>query len=260
MAEHEPDGVQEAFTASARVAITAGGLMAERIARQREQAMRDAQAVSEQATRELQSRLDAERGAARAALQPLSRDEWWERATPEQIGEAWETAQAWRHEDPAAERAAVRVRDEMRTRYAIDVDSLDADPGAVQDALDRRERALALSREAREKAARDEATAGGLLITADRADRLEDRGPAAADRDGADALYDSADRRRELAERLSDIADDETVEAVVLADTNQARPPEEAVASAPSRAPAARRSRGKTGPARSGPRRSDRGR
>jgi colicin import membrane protein len=262
MPEHEPDGINEVFASSARVAITAGGLMAERIVRQREQAHRDAQAQSQQATRELQARLDGERRAAAAALRPVGRDEWWDRASPEEIGVAWETASAWRNVDADAQRTANRVRDELRRRYAIDVDSLDADPTSVQDALERRERALRLASQARESARVDDAVAAPLLVAAGRADRQED-----ADRDvdpedyaRTDVLYDSAERRRRLAAELEGVADEETIEARVVADTNQALPAKEAVSSTPRRTPAARRSRGKGSQTRSPVRRSERGR
>ena len=126
----EPDGINETFESTARVAMTAAGLLAERIARARQQAQHDAQAASEQQARELQTRLDAERGAARASLAPVQRDEWWDNASAEDIGDAWQTANAWRDVDPDADRATGRIRDELRGRYAIDVDSLDANPEA----------------------------------------------------------------------------------------------------------------------------------
>ena len=263
----EPDGINEAFASSTRVALTAGGLVAERMIRAREQALRDAQAHSEQHARELQARLDSERAAARAALRPVSSDRWWAEATPEQIGVAWETANAWRDSDGDAARTVQHMRDELRGRYAIDPDSLDADPGAVQDALERRERALRLSADAHQQARADEAIAAPLMMSAAAADRDRDRddqaargGDTRADEARAEALYDSAERRRELAAELDGVADDETVEARVIADTSQARPAEDAAASAPSRAPRARRSRGKGSPVRTPARRPDRGR
>ena len=71
----EPDGINETFESTTRVAMQAAGLLAERIARARQQAQHDAQAASEQQARELQTRLDAARGVrtriarARAARQ-----------------------------------------------------------------------------------------------------------------------------------------------------------------------------------------------
>jgi hypothetical protein len=224
--------------------------------RQREQAHRDAQAASQQAAREMQTRMDAERAAARASLRTVQLAEWWDRAGPEEIGVAWETANAWRDIDTDAQHTADRMRDELRRRYAIDVDSLDANPAAVQDALERRERALRLATQARESARVDEAVAAPLMVAAGLADTGQDRDESAR----ADALYDSAERRREMAADLEGVADAETIDARMVADTNQALPAEEAVTSAPKRAPAARRSCGKVGQVRGPARRSDRGR
>ena len=258
MSEEEADGVNEAMLASTRVALTAGGLVAERAMRAREQARREAEAVSRQETRELEGRLDAERAAARASLAPVRDGEWWDRARPDDIGLAWETANAWKDIDPDANRTVGHMRDELRRRYAIDTASLDADPAAVQAALERRERALRLATEAREQARGEEALAVPLMVSANTADREQDRGRD--DRFEGEELYDSADRRRDLAESLDGVADAETIEARVIADANQARPAEDAVARAPTRARAARRSRGKGGPVRSPARRSERGR
>ena len=176
----EPDGVNEALHASTRVALTVGGLVAERMMRAREQAHREAEAASQQEARELANRLDAERAAARAQLAPVAQDDWWDRAGPHDIGLAWETAKAWEHADPDASRTVDHMRDELRRRYAIDTDSLDADPAAVQDALERRERALRLAAEAREQARVDDAIAVPLMVGANAADREQDR-----DRGGA---------------------------------------------------------------------------
>lgn len=57
----ETDGIDEALEATLRVGLTVAGRVAERIARERQQQMRDAQAASEQEARELQSRLEAQR-------------------------------------------------------------------------------------------------------------------------------------------------------------------------------------------------------
>lgn len=265
MAEHDPDGVNEAFQASARVAITAGGLIAERMVRAREQALRDAQAQGEQHARELQARTDAERAGARASLAPVSREDWWDRAGAEDIGVAWETANAWSDVDRDASASVEHMRDQLRGRYAIDPDSLGADPGAVQDAVERRERALRLSAQTREQARLEQAAAAPLLVSAAVADRDQEREQNERNRDRADeeratALYDSADSRHDVANDLDGIVDDETIEARVVADSGQARPAADAVASSPTRTPAARRARGKGSQVRSPARRPDRGR
>ena len=96
--------------------------------RAREQAMRDAQAHSEQRARELQERMNSERAVARQSLARVGRDEWWDRAGAEEIGVAWETANAWRDVDRDAAHTVEQMRDQLRGRYGIDPDSLDVAP------------------------------------------------------------------------------------------------------------------------------------
>lgn len=141
MAE-ETDGIEEAFGGQLRVLVTAAGQVGERLARAREEALRNAQARSEQEYRELQSRIEAERRAARVEMANVHRSDWWDRATPEQIGRTYQLARAWSQEDPEAMRTEQRVRDELRARYGID--AAGADPEAVRQRirleLDRAER------------------------------------------------------------------------------------------------------------------------
>src|SRR3954453_2199771 len=116
----EPDGINEALAGALRISLTAAAHAAERLARSREQAARDARAAGEHEAHELQARLGAERAAARAALAPVAREAWWQRAGVDEIARAWETAQAWRDQDPDARQAAERIHEQLRDRYGID--------------------------------------------------------------------------------------------------------------------------------------------
>jgi len=146
MAE-DSDGIEEAFEGQVRVLLTAAGQVGERIARAREDALRRAQAQSEQQARELRSRFEAEHRTARVELGNVYRADWWDRATPEQIGRAYEVARAWSHEDPEAVRAEQRIVDELRTRFGME-------PGQLQAQIDETRRAQAQD-VAREAAARE---------------------------------------------------------------------------------------------------------
>lgn len=66
----------------------------------------------------------------------------------------------------------------------------------------------------------------------------------------AHAAYDSAERRQELAASLDHIGNRAAVDARVRADVSQGRPATDATASAPGRAPKARKTRGNGQPAR----------
>ena len=169
MAE-ETDGIEEAFEGQLRVLVTAAGQVGERLARAREEALRAAQARSEQEHRELQSRIEAERRAARVEMANVHRSDWWDRATPEQIGRTYQVARAWSQEDPEAVRAEQRVRDEVRARYGIEVNDAGADPEAVRQRirleLDRAERDRAGGDAERGRSAAEHAEAQRLLAQA----------------------------------------------------------------------------------------------
>ncbi|MFS0703270.1 hypothetical protein AB6N23_01985 [Cellulomonas sp. 179-A 9B4 NHS] len=271
MAE-ETDGIEEAFEGQLRVLVTAAAQVGERIVRAREEAQRRAQATSEQEARELGSRLAAEQRAARAELGNVYRSDWWDRATPEQIGHTYQVARAWSQEDPEAVRAESRMRDELRTRYGVDVNQTHADPAAVRAAVERAEHDRAQADADRVRAAADSAEAARLVQQADREDARAEQARAAAEhepdpdqraRATADAdqretsaggareegrsPYDSAERRSATASELEAKGiDRELVASRMHADVAQAKPAGEAVKGAPAVAGAkARKGRGR---------------
>jgi len=254
MAE-ETDGIEEAFECQMRVLITAAGQAGERIARAREESLRRSQAASEQEARELTSRLTAEQRAARAELAGVHRAEWWDRATPEEVGRTYQVARAWSREDPEAARAVDRMRDELRSRYDVDVERSGADPVIVQAAMQSAERDRAQGDAERSRAAAEKAEALSLLEQAaqeeERAERARtaaeheadpaDRARAVAEAEqreaivaGAQAdnqtLYDSAERRSATASDLEarGIGGD-VIATRVRADVSQAKPATEAI-------------------------------
>lgn len=254
MAE-ETDGIEEAFEGQIRVLVTAAGQVGERIARAREEALRNAQAHSEQEARELRSRLEAEHRAARAELGNVYRAEWWDRATPAQIGHTYQVARAWSQEDPEAVRAEQRMRDELRTRYGVDVDNNNADPAAVRAAVERAEQERGQADAERNRAAAESAEAQRLLQEADREERRavearaaavhepdpDERARAAAEAEQREAaadraredgrtMYDSTERRDVTARSLEAKGIDRQVVATRMrADVSQAKPATEAV-------------------------------
>ena len=118
----EPDGVIEEAGGQMRVALMAAAQMAEKFSRLREELNRRAQAQTEQHTRELRARKDAERNAARAELAPTERVEWWKTATVKDVADKYQTAHAWEDDDKDIARLAQHMRDEIRDRYDVDVD------------------------------------------------------------------------------------------------------------------------------------------
>lgn len=269
----ETDGIEEAFEGQLRVLVTAAGQIAERFARAREEASRKAQAVSEQAAREMQDRFEAERKTAQLEVTRVHDPAWWDRATPEQMAHTYQVARAWTKDDPEAARAEQTMRTEFRSRYNLDVEKTDADPAAVNAAVQKAERDRADADAERHRAAAEATEAQLLLHQADQEDRRADEArlsaehehdpetraqrlaeaEAAGDRstvirgDGLTA-YDSAERREGTARDLESRGiDGQTVETRMRADVSQAKPATEAVRSVGAKTPKARKGRGGRG-------------
>ena len=269
MAE-ETDGIEEAFEGQLRVLVTAAGQIAERFARAREEASRQAQAVSEQAAREMQDRFEAERKTAQLEVSRVHSPEWWDRATPEQMAHTYQVARAWTKDDPEAARAEQTMRNEFRSRYNLDVEKTDADPAAVNAAVQKAERDRADADAERHRAAAEATEAQLLLTQADQEDRRADEARLSAEhqsdpetraqrlaeaesagdrstaiREDGRSAYDSAERRDGTARDLESRGiDGQTVATRMRADVSQAKPATEAVTGAKSKAPKARKSRG----------------
>lgn len=253
----ESDGVEESFEGLVRVAVTAGARFGENMARLREQMARDAEARSLQQSRELQTRLAAERQAAVSELRNVQRGDWWDNAKPEDIGRTYATAKAWEGQEPEAASARERMESELRTRYGVDVNNLDADPAQVQAHLARMEaeRIEGLAAEERHKESQERAEAENLLREGDQLDSAAERSGAAAtfepdpaereqaaaeaetfreraseSRDESSQTYDSAERRSETAASLEGQGFAErSVEARKIADVSQGKPATEAL-------------------------------
>lgn len=109
----ESDGVNEIFDDGLRQALTIAAQLAERIARARQQSLMEQRAVSEKAGADAAARYAAEQAAARVALSPVLEDRWWNSASPEQIGAAYETALVWRDQDPDIENTSRYIEDRL---------------------------------------------------------------------------------------------------------------------------------------------------
>ncbi|POH64921.1 hypothetical protein C3B59_09375 [Cryobacterium zongtaii] len=267
MAE-ESDGIGDAFDGQMRVALTVATQMAERFARLREELARNAQARTEQQTKELQVRFDAERNAARASLAPVQQKEWWNTAGVDDIATAYETADAWRTVDPDIARTSDHMREELRGRYGIDVNNLDADPTAVREALNLAQQDRSTAAESRGESGKDYAESALLLTAADQLDRkAEERdrqrgraehsneelaeglsrgeltGKADVTRDNAAHTYDSAERRGVFAAEMERLGMDPDLQKLrLVADRENGAHPDAAVATRPGKQAKARTS------------------
>ena len=223
----EADGMEDAVDGAMRTGLMVAARIGEQLARMREQDQRTITAAEEQRARQLQERLDAQRAAARAQLAPVGRDDWWDKSTPEMIERVHETATAWKAYDPIAAQASEKIRDQVQSRYGIDVNSTGADEASVSEALARAQKArleVEIERTKSSAARTDEVVAGAAVAGANRQDRENRSEPA----------WDSAERRQELAASLEGRGDREAVNSRLLADKHQGASATAAVAQKPS--------------------------
>lgn len=225
-----------------RTLIAAAGRMGENIARMREEAARRAEAHSTQRAREVQAQFEQERAVARTQLLPTREPAWWDRTRPEDVAHAYETAAAWKNTDPDLAQAHAHMGDELRERYGIDVNDVQADPRRVAEILNQRPALIDSPEHAgsREQGRRE---ANQLLRAADEHDRTAEtaRLNAAATRNHEEcagnedhaegvAVWDSADRRDAHARTMAEQGVDAiAVQAQYGADISNANHPRSAV-------------------------------
>lgn len=225
--------------------MTAAGQVGEQIARGREEALRRAQAQSEQEARELQSRLAAEQRAARAELANVHSSDWWDRATPEVIGRTYQVARAWTQEDPEAVRAAVERAEQERAQA-------DAERTRAASENAEAQRLVAQANQEDQRTAEARAAAEYEPDPDERARALAEaeQREAVADRAREDGrtMYDSSERREGTARDLESRGiSEETVATRMRADVSQAKPATEAVKADRGKSPKARKTRGSRG-------------
>ena len=173
----ESDGIDDVLDGGMRQSLLIASRIAETLARRRQELQRQREQQDAQAAHEAQAQLAAQRSAARAALSPIEKDQWWGKAQPNDIASAHAVAEAWKDHDPAALAAAERIRQEVLTRYGIDTRDVGSDTAYLESGIETitaervRQEALALSQEEARKAAAEQEKAMQLLAAA-RAEEL----------------------------------------------------------------------------------------
>ncbi|GGH99466.1 hypothetical protein ACFFGR_15075 [Arthrobacter liuii] len=168
----DSDGMDDLVDGGLRQSLMIGSRIAETLARRRQESQRQEEHAATQAAYEANARLTAERSAARAALAPVNKDQWWDKAQPRDIATAYTTAEAWKNHDPAALAAAEKIRQEVLNRYGIDTrdaatNAASLEAGIQNAATDStRQDALARSQEETRAAAAEHEKAMSLLAAA----------------------------------------------------------------------------------------------
>jgi len=168
----DSDGMDDLVDGGLRQSLMIGSRIAETLARRRQESQRQEEHAATQAAYEAHARLTAERSAARAALAPVTKDQWWNKAQPRDIATAYTTAEAWKNHDPAALAAAEKIRHEVLNRYGIDTRAVTTNSVSLEAGIENaatestRQDALALSQEETRAAAAEHGKAMSLLAAA----------------------------------------------------------------------------------------------
>jgi len=168
----DSDGMDDVVDGGLRQSLMIASRIAETLARQRQEAQRQQEHVDSQAAHEAAARLAAERSAAHAALAPVEKDQWWDKAQASDIATAHAVAEGWKDHDPTALAASEKIRQEVLARYGIDTNDVGADTTYLESGIQTvttekaRQDALALSEEEARKAAAEHEKAMQLLAAA----------------------------------------------------------------------------------------------
>lgn len=173
----ESDGMDDVLDNGMRQSLMIASRIAETLARRRQESQRQQEHQDAQTAHEAQARLEAERSTAHAALAPVQKDQWWDKAHPNDIATAHAVAEGWKDHDPAALAASKKIRAEVLARYGVDTHDVGSDAAYLESGIETiateraRLDAVARSQEVQRKAAAEHEKAMQLLAAA-RAEEL----------------------------------------------------------------------------------------
>ncbi|MCB5294469.1 hypothetical protein [Arthrobacter sp. SO3] len=173
----ESDGMDDVLDGGLRQSLMIASRIAETLARRRQESQRQQEHQDAQTAHEARARLGAERSAAHAALAPVEKAQWWDKAQPQDIATAHAVAEGWKDHDPTALAASERIRREVLTRYGIDTHDVGTDAAYLESGIQTaatekaRQDELDRSQEVTRKAAAEHGKAMQLLAAA-RAEEL----------------------------------------------------------------------------------------
>jgi hypothetical protein len=219
----ESDGIDDVVDGGLRQSLMIASRLAETLARRWQEAQRQQEHQDSQAAHEAAARLAAERSTAQAALAPVEKDQWWDKAQPSDIATAHAVAEGWRDHDPAALAASEKIRQEVLARYSIDTNDVGTDTAYLESGIQTittekaRQDELARTQEETRKAAVEHEKAMQLLAAA-RAEELRAKAAKLAPEMERHQVPAEFLANPELAQALQRAHNAKTPKAVVAAD------------------------------------------
>jgi hypothetical protein len=131
----ESDGIDDVLDNGMRQTLMMASRIAETLARRRQESQRQQEHLDARAAHEAQARLAAERSAAHAALAPVEKEQWWDKAQPNDIATAHAVAEGWKDHDPTALAASEKIRFEVLARYGLDTHDVGSDAAYLESGI-----------------------------------------------------------------------------------------------------------------------------
>ena len=209
----ESDGMDDVLDNGMRQTLMMASRIAETLARRRQESQRQIEHQDAQTAHEALARLAAERSAAHAALAPVEKDQWWDKAQPHDIATAHAVAEGWKDHDPAALAASERIRQEVLTRYGIDTHDVGTDAAYLESGIE------TISAEQARRKKIVEHQKGMALIAAAQADELKAKARTLAPEMERHQVPVEYLNNPALAEALQSAHDAKTPAAIDAADT-----------------------------------------
>lgn len=225
MAE-EQDVAAEFFDSNTHLAMMYGSRIMEQVARAREQQARDREQETREQTRVIereQARLERSqenafrdtRDAARMKYNRVMNESFWEKTTPQEIGDTINTALQWRERDPKAQVACEKIDLELQARYGVSL----AD---VEQYLNDRQSERSAAEQDREEAeyyrGQEAQFEGKALETNDPSEKSAYTAQAEEYGTKADKAWDSAEARESREAFYEGQFDSETAQSAKYAD------------------------------------------
>lgn len=170
------DGIDEDLTRTVSVAMLAAARAGEQLSRMTQAAAREREACAAGDTAQAQRQLATHTESAKAYFEVVTRPEYLNVATDEQIREVARQSQAWQERLPEAQRAEQAASRELGARSPSDVPEESVVLAAEADGADRRAAELASDADR----GQEPADAGDLVVSSRSGNRAGEQAAAAA--------------------------------------------------------------------------------
>lgn len=119
MSENTPDGVDEAMARDMQMVLMAGAQLGEKFAQRNAERRQQMERAARQQQQDLEARWEAQRAAARAELSDVKTEQFWDRASPEDVASRYALAERWAEHDDVAKESHALIEQQVEQRHGL---------------------------------------------------------------------------------------------------------------------------------------------